>query len=237
MRSFAASAAIAVATARTVDADRLRATIDAAEHERGRWARELHDETIQALGALKILLTAGLRSDDEAAAQGLRGSDRADRERDRQAPGPDHRAAARGAGRHRPGGGADDLIERTRTIHGLDTDFEIHLAERDRLPPEIESTIYRLVQEALTNVAKHAHAEKVSVKIVEEHGHLVIAVRDDGTGFDSGSRHDGFGLLGMRERVDLLGGTVAVESKPGHGTTVSAELEVRGPRAPEARSA
>ena len=69
MRSFAASAAIAVATAQSVGAERLRATIDAAEHERGRWARELHDETLQGLGALQVLLTGGLRSDDEAAAK------------------------------------------------------------------------------------------------------------------------------------------------------------------------
>ena len=89
--------------------------------------------------------------------------------------------------------------------------------------PELESAIYRIVQESLTNVIKHADAEHVEIAIVED-GEVTITVHDDGSGFDPSQRGDGFGLLGMRERVSLVGGELRVESEPGGGTTVIAVL-------------
>ena len=108
LRSFAASAATAVATAKSVEADRLRHSLEAAEQERKRWARELHDETLQALGGLRMLHSTGLRGDADAAElrDGVEGGDRPDRRRDRQPLGADRRAAPRRAGRDRPGAGA-----------------------------------------------------------------------------------------------------------------------------------
>ena len=104
--AFAASAATAVATARSVAEDRLRHSIASAEQERRRWARELHDETLQALGALQVLLSSALRRGDSggAAAVGARG-DRLHRDRDREPADADHRAATGGAGRDRAGAG------------------------------------------------------------------------------------------------------------------------------------
>ena len=108
LRSFAASAATAVATAKSVEAERLRLSLEAAEQERKRWARELHDETLQALGGLRMLHSAALRSD--APTSELRGAlearDRADRHRDRQPLRPHRRAAPGVAGRDRPRAGA-----------------------------------------------------------------------------------------------------------------------------------
>jgi signal transduction histidine kinase len=239
MGSFATSAAIAVATAQTVGAEQLRVTIEAAEHERSRWARELHDETLQGLGALVVLLTGGLHSDDERAARNASQGAIAQIENEidnLQGLITELRPAA-----------LDDLglsdalgslVERTRAVHGLDIAAEIQLkVDLPRLLPDVENTIYRLVQEALTNVAKHSRAEHVSITIVENEGLVKIEVGDDGQGFDPHQRSGGFGLVGMRERVDLLAGNVEVDSAPGRGTTVRAELKARHREAPDARSA
>jgi signal transduction histidine kinase len=88
----------------------------------------------------------------------------------------------------------------------------------------VETTIYRVVQEALTNVAKHAGARRASVTVVERDGSIEIAVTDDGRGFSRDEPSDGFGLIGMRERIRLAGGRHDVESSPGHGTTVHARI-------------
>ena len=102
--------------------------------------------------------------------------------------------------------------------------------------PELESAVYRIVQESLTNVIKHAEAEHVEIAVVED-GQVTVSVRDDGRGFDPSLRADGFGLLGMRERVSLVGGELRVDSEPGGGTTVTASLpaqhvdsDAEGPR-------
>jgi signal transduction histidine kinase len=139
----------------------------------------------------------------------------------------------------------ESLVERVRAVHGLtvtaaiDLDDEAGGQPTRRLMPEIESTAYRLVQEALTNVAKHARAENVEVLVKESGDELSIEVRDDGRGFELGTRSDGFGLVGMRERVDLVGGEISIESKSGAGTLVSAKVPARHrqPEAPTGRPA
>jgi signal transduction histidine kinase len=107
------------------------------------------------------------------------------------------------------------------------------LAGDDRLQPEIESTIYRLVQEALTNVAKHANARNVRVAVIASGTGVSVEVKDDGVGF--AAPISGFGLAGMRERVHLVGGTLTVDSGK-QGTLVRAELPVntRGATGPSA---
>jgi len=90
----------------------------------------------------------------------------------------------------------------------------------------LETAVYRLVQEALTNVAKHARASKVRVSVQETDGEIRVEVRDDGAGFDPDAVDRGFGLDGMKERVGLAGGTLRIESGDG-GTLLSAKLPAR----------
>jgi two-component system, NarL family, sensor histidine kinase DevS len=111
-----------------------------------------------------------------------------------------------------------------------------------RHTPDVEIALYRLVQEALTNVVKHAGAERVSITIADPEddvGDILVEVTDDGEGFDAETATGGFGLVGMRERVSLVHGELEVTSRPGDGTTVRARIPVqRQPLdAPEAADA
>jgi signal transduction histidine kinase len=85
------------------------------------------------------------------------------------------------------------------------------------------------VQEALNNAASHGDARRAYVEVVEDRSTVRVTVRDDGRGFDPSAQTAGFGLLGMRERIELLHGTLEVESSRGEGTTISATFPVRGP--------
>ena len=113
------------------------------------------------------------------------------------------------------------LVENTGAKHALLTQFRaLHLAAR--FPPEVEVALYRIVQEALHNVVRHAHASRVAVLMQQRDEHLVLIVEDDGGGFDPEQMPPGahLGLQGMRERVEMLGGTLSIESGIGKGTTV-----------------
>jgi two-component system, NarL family, sensor histidine kinase DevS len=233
MRAFASSAAIAVATAQTVEAEQLRLTLEAAEQERGRWARELHDETLQGLGALQVLLTSALQRRSAGTVEGAaeQAVEQIEGEIEKlQNLITELRPAALDEIGLMPA--LESLVTRIGAAHGLavegtvDLDYEAG-RQATRLEPEIESVAYRLVQEALTNAGKHARADWVQVAVVELDHRVSIEVRDDGRGFDPRKVDGGFGLLGMRERVDLLGGSLRIESRPGSGTTVHAELPSR----------
>jgi signal transduction histidine kinase len=117
------------------------------------------------------------------------------------------------------------LVERRRE-NGLEITTDLALSDGDGLAPDLETTVYRLVQEALTNVVKHAHASSASVSIQADNGELSIDVRDDGRGFDVGDETNGFGLTGVRERIYLADGTLRLESDEA-GTAVSARLPVK----------
>ena len=96
------------------------------------------------------------------------------------------------------------------------------------LPPEYETALYRIIQEALTNIVKHAGAESVSILVLDAEGAVRTVIEDDGAGFDPSNVRDGaLGLLGMRERVSLLDGRFEVESRRGAGTTLIIELPLR----------
>jgi signal transduction histidine kinase len=119
------------------------------------------------------------------------------------------------------------LAERTRR-DGLEVDVSIDLADApERLAPDLETAIYRVVQEALTNARKHGGAERSVVEVHEDVATVGVTVRDDGDGFDATAGTEGFGLLGMRERVSLLGGTFEIESAIGRETVVHATFPVR----------
>jgi signal transduction histidine kinase len=225
LESFAASAATAVATAKSVERERLRHSLESAERERRRWARELHDETLQALAALRLMLSAGVRAGDPATLErsAREAADRIQTEIDNlRTLITELRPAALDDLGLAPA--IQSLVRRVATTDGLDISEHVAIGD-ERLHPDLETAIYRVVQEALSNVVKHARAERVSVG-VERNGETVeIAVADDGVGFDPGGPSEGFGLVGMRERAALHGGDVQVESSPG-GTTVRASFPV-----------
>ena len=118
-------------------------------------------------------------------------------------------------------------IETFSNQHGLKMQFEIvGLDDLPRLPPAVETNVYRIVQEALTNVVRHAQATRIDVLLEQRGDQMVAIVEDDGVGFDAeAARQSGrLGLLGMRERAEMLGGTLAVESTPGSNTTIYVEV-------------
>jgi signal transduction histidine kinase len=119
------------------------------------------------------------------------------------------------------------------TGFGLDADFEAVGLGDKRLTPQVETTLYRIVQEALTNVARHAEAGQVSVLLEQRRGSMIAIVEDDGRGFDvegvlTSGQLKRLGLHGMQERASLVGGKLTVESTPGIGTTVFGEIPLDG---------
>jgi signal transduction histidine kinase len=228
MRTFAASAATAVALAQSVRADRLRSSMAAADAERRRWARELHDETLQGLGGLRVLLSSARRGEDLQRAQDAMGEAVEHIEREianLRAIITELRPAALDELGLRTA--IEALIDRHREQSGFEVHAELALLApgdtRNPLGEELETAVYRLLQEALTNVAKHAGASRVRVSLTEADGDMLIEVQDDGAGFDPSAVSEGFGLGGMRERVALAGGTLSVDSSE-HGTTLVACL-------------
>ena len=119
------------------------------------------------------------------------------------------------------------LVERVATVNDLEIDLKYESGnEPTRHANVVETTIYRLVQEALTNAVKHADARRLEVSVIERGAVVEIRVSDDGVGFDPEAHAEGFGLIGMRERVLLAQGTLAIESKPGRGTTLRFRIPV-----------
>jgi signal transduction histidine kinase len=223
---LAASAATAVGTAQTVERDRLRRSLQAAEQERRRWARELHDETLQGLAGLKMLLS-GVQQTTElgtiAAAVGET-LEQIDHQIDAlRTLITELRPAALDELGLAPA--IETLADRMATVNGFETTHALDLGESGRLSPELETTAYRIVQEALTNAAKHARAERVEIAVRLVAEELVIEVSDNGGGFRVGTPSEGFGLSGMRERVALAAGTLAIDSSD-TGTRIAARLPV-----------
>jgi signal transduction histidine kinase len=225
MLSFAASAATAVATAKSVEEDRLRHSLEASEQERKRWARELHDETLQGLGALRVLLSSALQSKApnalERTVRDAIGHISSEIENLRNLI-TELRPAALDELGLEPA--IQSLVQRTAATQGLEIQSRIQLSANGRLGPELEQSVYRLVQEALTNISRHARASIVQLSIVARAETVEVTVRDDGVGFDPTSPVAGFGLAGMRERVALVDGDLSIESVPGEGATVKATL-------------
>ena len=122
--------------------------------------------------------------------------------------------------------GLAPALERLRDTFSEQTGMRVDLESRirDRLPPDVETALYRIVQEALTNVVKHAQANAVSIVLTSKAGAVTALIEDDGRGFSHGGSGEGLGLLGMAERLALLGGRLKVESRPGGGTTIVAEV-------------
>jgi signal transduction histidine kinase len=219
--AVAASAATAVATAQSVAKERLQNSIEAAEQARGRWARELHDETLQGLVGLRMLLSSARRSgSSEELGDAI---DHTKREiQNLRALIAELRPAA--LDELGLGPAIETLAERSGVAAGIEVSTRVELGGSERLAAETESTVYRVVQEALTNVAKHAGAGRVRVEVARDNGTVEVVVEDDGRGFDPTAATGGLGLTGMRERVELSGGRLEIRSRP--GTRVRARLPV-----------
>jgi signal transduction histidine kinase len=222
---FALRASIAVDLSARVARDALRRVVEGQELERRRLARELHDETGQALTSILL----GLRAAEDAREPEETGRALADLRELVVATLQDVR---RLAVQLRPAAlddfGLVPALERlTQTFSeasGVRVDLVARIGER-RLPPDVETTLYRLVQEALTNVVKHAGAASVSILLVRRDGMVTLVIEDDGRGFDAAeARGDGLGLVGMRERVALHDGRFTLESTPDGGTTLAVDV-------------
>ncbi len=201
--------------------------LTAQEEERTRIARELHDDTAQALTSVLVRLRLLERSaEDQRLRSGLAEL------RDLTVE------TLEGVRRL-----AIDLRPPMLDDLGLEAAIQSHVQDFSRrwqinvnftssglgrLPPNVELVLYRIVQEALSNVAKHASASRVETRLTRKGRTLRLLVEDDGCGFDveaaKGSRQSGLGLFGMEERLALLGGTLRVDSSPGEGTRLSAEV-------------
>jgi two-component system, NarL family, sensor histidine kinase DevS len=217
--TLAARAAVAVELSERVSRDAVRRVVAAQELERKRLARELHDETGQALTSILLgLKPLEERGADVAAVRELVVSTLQD--------------VRRLAVELRPSA-LDDfglvaalerLVDTFGEQTGIAVDMEARLGDA-RLAGEVETALYRIVQEALTNVVKHAGATHVSVVLTRKGDTVAAVVEDDGQGFDSDTtREEGLGLAGMRERVEIVGGRLRIESAPGSGTTLAAEV-------------
>jgi signal transduction histidine kinase len=223
--AFAARAAVAVDLSERVARDALRRVVGAQELERQRLARELHDETGQALTSILLKLKSFEDLGDPSSVAAAMGELR-------ELVVTTLQDVRRLAVELRPKAlddfGLVPAIERLvgtlREQTGIEVDLESRLG-RDRLPREIETTLYRITQEALTNVVKHAQAKHVSIVLIRRDGSVAAVIEDDGRGITE-SAGDGLGLLGMRERIALVDGRLEVESSPGSGTTLSFEVPV-----------
>ena len=224
--TLASRAAIGVDLSERVSRDAVRRVVEAQELERKRLARELHDETGQALTSILLGLkpledvTSGSGREAVAALRELVVSTLQD--------------VRRLAVELRPSALDDlglvpaiDRLAQSFGESGLRVDVEAHIGE-GRLSEPVETTLYRIVQEALTNVAKHAEARHLSITLTRKNGSVVAIIEDDGKGFDPNAvESNGLGLLGMRERLALVGGTLRVEAAAGAGTTIAAEVPLR----------
>jgi len=218
------------------DANRQRATqiINAQEEERKRVARELHDETSQVLTSLLISLAVLEES--------ITAPEARNRIADTRRLAHQTLRAIRNLSLDLRPSALDDLgllpalrwyIKEYQQKFSLSVDFQASRL-KERLPTEIETVIYRIVQEALTNVARHAQAKTVQVHVEDDAETIQVTICDDGKGFEMeryqqtlepGQEH-GWGLVGMRERASLLGGTLHITSKPGEGTTIYTSVPI-----------
>jgi len=226
VETFARRAAVAVDASQRVERAALRRQVAAQEAERRRLARELHDGTGQALTSMLLGLAVAERVDSpaemHAALAGLRelvvetlqdvrrlAVELRPKALDDFGLGP----ALRRLGHSISEGGE------------LDVQVEARLQD-ERLPGDVETAVYRIVQEALTNVIKHASARRVSVVLTRKNDAVKAVIEDDGCGFDPKAAGGGIGLIGMRERVELLDGHLEIDSAPGVGTTLILDLPV-----------
>ena len=223
--SLAVRAATAVALSERVSRDTVRRVVEAQETERARLARELHDETGQALTSILLGLKSlddGMETDEGRAAVSELREIVVSTLHDVRRLAVELRPAALDDFGLVPA--IERLVDTVAEQSGLVVDLQSELADQ-RLPTETETALYRIAQEALTNILKHAEARRVTVLMGQTDRVVRLVVQDDGSGFDPGSVRDGgVGLVGIRERLALVGGRLTIESTEGAGTMLTAEV-------------
>ncbi|HBA92817.1 MAG TPA: ATPase [Anaerolineaceae bacterium] len=203
----------------------LEKVISTQEEERRRIARELHDSTSQSLTSLLVglrMLETNCKDPDQQQISDLRSVAT-------QTLDEVHKLATQLRPHALDDLGLSAALERLtfewQARHKVPIDLAITLKD-SRLPEGVETALYRIIQETLTNVVRHAHAHSVSILVERRDGSVITVIEDDGKGFEvcnsQGEYH--LGLLGMRERAELLGGHLTIESNPGHGTSVFVEI-------------
>jgi len=200
----------------------------AQEEERLHLSRELHDESGQLLSAIMVHL--GLLERNAASTDGiqehlsdLKSTVNAIQQNlhtlavDLRPASLDHLGLI---------SALEQFIKEFQRQYSLKVEFESTGMQERRLPANIETAIFRIVQESLTNVIMHAQATRVDVIVSRNDDTVAAIIEDNGIGFFPSLATDGehLGLFGMRERIEMLGGTLAIESEPGQGTTVKAEV-------------
>jgi signal transduction histidine kinase len=225
--TFAPRVATAVELSERVARDALRRVVSAQELERKRLARELHDETGQALTSILL----GLQSVENLPPEADPKEAIADLRELVVATLQDVR---RLAVELRPKA-LDDfglvpalerLVENFREQSGIQVDLIAQLGS-ERLAEDVETVLYRITQEALTNVVKHAQARRVSIVLSKREESVAVVIEDDGKGFERARDGEGLGLLGMSERLALIDGRLTIESGEASGTTIAAEVPLR----------
>jgi signal transduction histidine kinase len=218
---FALRASIAVDLSRRVARDSLRRVVAGQEVERRRLARELHDETGQALTSILLGLRALEEDGGDVKIDDLRELVVATLQDVR-------RLAVQLRPKALDDFGLVPALERLVQTFSESSRINVQLETQvgdDRLPSDVETTVYRIVQEALTNVVKHAEARNVSILLVRRDGTVTAVIEDDGRGFDLATvQDDNLGLAGMRERAELHDGRLTVETSRGAGTTLRVEV-------------
>lgn len=212
-----------------IRAQLLNRVVSAQEEERRRISRELHDETGQALTSLLIQLKVLER---QSSAEGVQTRV----EELRKTAAGTLQEVRRLAADLRPSA-LDDLglmpalesyIDAFSHQTGIIVAFDVETPDNFRLPRDVEITLYRMIQEALTNIARHSQASSARIAITQDSATLHIRITDDGCGFDVAqalhSSECGLGLLGMRERIEIVSGRLWIESQPGQGTTIKITL-------------
>ena len=266
MSAFAALAANLtqrLAAERLAEQERLSYGVQQRERERARWARELHDDTVQGLGALRMALANARDSGDPAKL--AQAADQIIEGLNREVVSIRHLitelrpAALDDLGLE---AALEALARRAQDVYGLEVALELELPcgeQGERLDGELETTIYRIIQEALSNASRHAQADRAQVRIFTRERELVVEIHDNGSGIEhperllqgareareaapeqalaqesAERRYGGYGLPGMRERAELVGGELELDSRPGEGTTVRliVPLQQRSARSP-----
>jgi signal transduction histidine kinase len=208
----------------------------AQEQERSRIARDLHDDIGQQLTALLV----GLKTIDSSATLDSAKARAADLHEAAASAHKEVRRLARGL---RPGvleelrleAAIEQACEEFQAVYSVPVECNVSSAACSGLTTTIETSLYRIMQEALTNAARHAKASRVEVALGRQHDRVVLQIADDGQGFHlaenghSAGQRGTIGLASIRERALMLGGDCTIHSEPGKGTTVQVSIPVTGP--------